>query len=56
MEKKFKIGFHHIGKPVPLEKIQNNAAVKYSPLFDMYSLDMDSVKQCSQKPSTSEWD
>lgn len=40
MEKKFKIGFHHIGKPVPLEKIQNNAAVKYSPLFDMYSLDM----------------
>jgi hypothetical protein len=34
------ITFHHIGKPVPLESIQGNKDTKYSPLFDMYSLDM----------------
>ena len=32
--------FHHIGKPVPLETIKENENTKYSPLFDMYSLDM----------------
>lgn len=34
-----KIVFHHIGKIVPLEEIKDNPTVKYSPLFDMYSLD-----------------
>lgn len=32
--------FHHIGKPVSLESIRNHPDTKYSPLFDMYSLDM----------------
>lgn len=32
--------FHHIGKPVPFERLKDQAGVKYSPLFDMYSLDM----------------
>lgn len=35
-----KITFHHIGKPVPLSEIISNPATKYSPLFDMYSLDL----------------
>lgn len=35
-----KIIFHHIGKPVSLESIKDNKDVKYSPLFDMYSLNM----------------
>lgn len=35
-----KMIFHHIGKPVSLESIKNNEDVKYSPLFDMYSLNM----------------
>ncbi len=30
--------FHHIGKPISLESIKDNKDVKYSPLFDMYSL------------------
>ncbi|OTO76860.1 MULTISPECIES: hypothetical protein [unclassified Enterococcus] len=33
------LSFHHIGKPVPLEQLKNHPDVKYSPLFDMYSLD-----------------
>lgn len=37
---KFQMIFHHIGKPVPLENIEKNKDTKYSPLFDMYSLDM----------------
>ena len=32
--------FHHIGKPVPLEEIKNNTNTRYSPLFDMYTLDI----------------
>ena len=36
----FQMTFHHIGKPVPLEKIKENKDTKYSPIFDMYSLDM----------------
>lgn len=36
----FQMTFHHIGKPVPLESIKDNKDTKYSPLFDMYSLDM----------------
>lgn len=32
--------FHHIGKPVDLKEIQANPDTKYSPLFDMYSLNM----------------
>lgn len=36
----FQMTFHHIGKPVPLENIKDNKDTKYSPLFDMYSLDM----------------
>lgn len=32
--------FHHIGKPVSLEILKNRKDVKYSSLFDMYSLDM----------------
>lgn len=36
----FQMTFHHIGKPVPLESIKDNKNTKYSPLFDMYSLDM----------------
>ena len=36
----FQMTFHHIGKPVPLEDIKDNKDTKYSPLFDMYSLDM----------------
>lgn len=39
-DKKIKITFHHIGKPVSLESIKDNKDTKYSPLFDMYSLDM----------------
>ncbi|SCM82848.1 Acetyltransferase, ribosomal protein N-acetylase (modular protein) [uncultured Sporomusa sp.] len=35
-----KMIFHHIGKPVSLESIKDNKDVKYSPLFDMYSLNM----------------
>lgn len=35
-----KVTFHHIGRPVPLEKLQHQKGVKYSPLFDMYSLDL----------------
>ena len=31
--------FHHIGKAVPLDEIKDNAHTKYSPLYDMYSLD-----------------
>ena len=31
--------FHHIGRPVPLAQIKDNPATKYSPLWDMYSLD-----------------
>lgn len=31
--------FHHIGKPVPLAQIKDDPATKYSPLYDMYSLD-----------------
>lgn len=38
--KDFKMSFHHIGKPVSPELIVNNPDVKYSPLFDVYSLDM----------------
>lgn len=33
------IKFHHIGKIVPLTEIKDDSSVKYSPLFDMYSLD-----------------
>lgn len=40
MSENLSITFHHIGKPVPLEKIKDNPETKYSPLFDMYSLDM----------------
>ncbi|MDU4960301.1 MAG: hypothetical protein E6X17_06525 [Sporomusaceae bacterium] len=40
MTEKFKMTFHHIGKPVPLARIKDNKDTKYSPLFDMYSLDM----------------
>ncbi len=32
--------FHHIGKAVPLDDIKDDEATKYSPLYDMYSLDM----------------
>lgn len=35
-----KLTFHHIGKPVPLAEIKDNPDTKYSPLYDMYSLDM----------------
>ncbi|QBO36250.1 hypothetical protein EQG49_07140 [Periweissella cryptocerci] len=31
--------FHHIGKPVPLAQIKDDPAIKYSSLYDMYSLD-----------------
>ncbi|MHB8061048.1 MAG: hypothetical protein ACYDG2_00225 [Ruminiclostridium sp.] len=40
MTDNFKMTFHHIGKPVPLESIKDNKDTKYSPLFEMYSLDM----------------
>lgn len=40
MSKNVQMSFHHIGKPVLLSKIKYNPEVKYSPLFDMYSLDM----------------
>lgn len=40
MYKAFKMTFHHIGKPVALNVIKDNKNTKYSPLFDMYSLDM----------------
>lgn len=32
--------FHHIGRPVPLKNLKGRKDVKYSHLFDMYSLDM----------------
>lgn len=32
--------FHHIGRPVPLAQIKDNPDTKYSPLWDMYSLDV----------------
>ena len=35
-----KMIYHHIGKPASLESIKDNKDVKYSPLFDMYSLNM----------------
>lgn len=34
------VTFHHIGRPVPLERLRHQKDVKYSPLFDMYSLNM----------------
>lgn len=40
MIENLEITFHHIGKPVPLESIADRPNVKYSPLFDMYSLDL----------------
>lgn len=40
MNKNLKSTFHHIGKPTILEEIQYHPKTKYSPLFDMYSLDM----------------
>lgn len=40
MIKNIKMTFHHIGKPVELKKIKDNPETKFSPLFDMYSLDM----------------
>lgn len=33
------MSFHHIGHPVALDQIKDNPETKYSPLFDMYSLD-----------------
>ncbi|MFT8391961.1 MAG: hypothetical protein ABF586_06460 [Sporolactobacillus sp.] len=39
MIKNVNLHFHHIGKPVPLAQIKDNPETKYSPLFDMYSLD-----------------
>lgn len=39
MIKNVKLTFHHIGKIVSTEKIKDNPNTKYSPLFDMYSLD-----------------
>lgn len=41
MIKNINLKFHHIGKPVSLAKIKNHPKVKYSSLFDMYSLDME---------------
>ncbi|MFZ7936288.1 hypothetical protein ACO1D2_22780 [Bacillus thuringiensis] len=41
MEKNISLTFHHIGNPVSLQMIQHNKNTKYSPLFDMYSLDME---------------
>lgn len=40
MIKDFEVTFHHIGKPVPLEALVNHEGVRYSSLFDMYSLNM----------------
>lgn len=40
MNNEISLSFHHIGKPVPLEQIKDHPDTKYSPLFDMYSLDM----------------
>lgn len=40
MNDEINLSFHHIGKPVPLEQIKDHPDTKYSPLFDMYSLDM----------------
>lgn len=40
MGEDLRMTFHHIGKPVPLEMLINHPDAKYSPLFDMYSLDM----------------
>lgn len=40
MKEELTLVFHHIGKPVLLESIKDNPDTKYSPLFDMYSLDM----------------
>ena len=31
--------FHHIGRPVALEVIKDDQHTRYSPLFDMYTLD-----------------
>ncbi len=41
MKDNLSLTFHHIGKPVSLETIKANKNTKYSPLFDMYSLDME---------------
>lgn len=40
MNKMNKLSFHHIGKPIDLEEIKDHPETKYSPLFDMYSLDV----------------
>lgn len=40
MNKMNKLSFHHIGKPIDLEEIKDHPGTKYSPLFDMYSLDV----------------
>lgn len=40
MNNELTLTFHHIGKPVPLDQIKDHPDIKYSPLFDMYSLDM----------------
>lgn len=40
MKEELTLVFHHIGKPVLLESIKDNPDTKYSPLFEMYSLDM----------------
>lgn len=40
MIENLKMTFHHIGKPVPLEVLIGRKGVRYSPLFDMYSLEM----------------
>lgn len=32
--------FHHIGKPVALNVIRDDPNTRYSPLFDMYTLDI----------------
>lgn len=40
MAEKLQITFHHIGRPVPLDTIIDSPNLKYSPLFDMYSLDL----------------
>ena len=45
MEKNISLTFHHIGKPVSLQMIQHNKNTKYSPLFDMYSLDRRMIYQ-----------
>ena len=32
--------FHHIGRPVPVDEIRDDPKTRYSPLFDMYTLDL----------------